>query len=350
MLRKALRNPMFVSGTLVVLILFGSSLYYSIVFHDQVPQTSMLYNDEGNLIDRSPLGPTQVPPFGTDKYGYHLFQQIIIGAKYTIGIAFIVASMRMALSFVGGVLAGTYFQRTLRSTSGLVDAMQYVPISLLSYFILRGVLMENGMEGTFQYSFIERVIFEVIILTAVAIPTTTTLISNETHAVWGKGFIEGAKTLGGSRIHILYKHILPHLGPRMILIFLQQMVNVLVLLLHLGLLKLFFGGTFFNYDPLLGNEYLSVSSEWSGMIGYTFNLLPYETWIPLIPILFFVLVILGVNFALEGFKQAMEKQIRVRRSNPTLENNEAVVNQDSFSFINDRSHLYMERKHASSYK
>ncbi|MGA9290622.1 MAG: ABC transporter permease subunit [Anaerobacillus sp.] len=347
MLRTAIRNPMFVTGSLIVFILFGTSIFYWIFYNDQIPQTFMLYNEKGNLIDRSPLSPAQVFPFGTDKYGYHLFEQIIIGAKYTIGIAFLVASMRMALSFVGGVLAGTYLQKLLKRTSGFVDAMQYIPISLLSYFVLAGVLMENGMEGTFQYTFTERVIFEVVILTAVAIPTTTVLISNETDAVWRKEFIEGAKTLGGSRIHILNKHIFPHLGPRMMIIFLQQMINALVLLLHLGLLKLFFGGTFYNPDPILGDEYLSVSSEWSGLIGSTYNRLPYETWIPLIPILFFVLVILGVHFALEGFKNSMEKQFSRSNKKVNTKENTNVAEAASFYFLNENNETIVERKTAS---
>lgn len=346
-MKHALKNPMFVTGMFIIVLLLGSSIYYSIAHDDVVPQTSMLYDQDGNLIDRSPFTPLQVAPFGTDKYGYHLFDQIIIGAKYTIGIAFLVASMRIALSFVAGVVGGTYFRRTLRSTSGFVDAMQYIPISLLCYFILSGVLMENGMEGTFQFSFLERMVFEIVVLTAVAIPTTTTLISNETHAIWGKGFIEGAKTLGGSRVHILTKHILPHLGPRMVIIFLQQMINVLILLLHLGLLKLFFGGTFFNPDPILGDEYRSVSSEWSGLIGSTFRFLPYETWIPLVPILFFVLVIFSVNLLLEGFKQLTEKQVMPR--------SRQVIQSDSYKKSFDPNAFYFlertdrgeERKTAS---
>ncbi|WP_226659555.1 ABC transporter permease [Pseudalkalibacillus hwajinpoensis] len=346
-MKSALKNPMLVIGTAIIALLLGSSLYYFFVYQDVVPQTSMLYDQDGNLVDRSPFTPLQVPPFGTDKYGYHLLDQIIIGAKYTIGIAFLVASMRMALSFVAGAIGGTYFRRTLRSTSGFVDAMQYIPISLLCYFILSGVLMENGMEGTFQFSYLERIVFEIVILTAVAIPTTTTLISNETNAIWGKGFIEGAKTLGGSKVHILTKHILPHLGPRMVIIFLQQIINVLILLLHLGLLKLFFGGTFFNPDPILGDEYRSVSSEWSGLIGSTFQFLPYNSWIPLVPILFFVLVIFSVNLMLEGFKQLTEKQTMKRSTvNKRTEKNKREIDSSAFYFLG-RSEQAEERKTAS---
>ncbi|WP_270182607.1 ABC transporter permease [Alkalihalobacillus sp. CinArs1] len=342
-----MKNPMFLTGILVLILLFGGSVFYTIAYDDHIPQTFMLYNEEGNLIDKAPLTPSQVEPFGTDKLGYHLFQQIIIGAKYTIGIALLIACMRMSLSFVAGVISGTYSKKTSRVTSGLVDAMQYIPISLLSYFILRGVLMENGMEGTFQYNFWERLIFEVIILTAVAVPTTTVLISNETHSLWQKSYIEGARILGGSKVRILFKHIFPHLWPRMMIIFLQQLINVFILLLHLGLLKLFLGGTIFNPDPQLGDEYRSVSSEWSGLIGSTYEFLPYNTWIPLIPILFFVVVILSVNITLEGYKQSQNGQVgkrRKRRKEVHTTTEEKNVSAGSFYFINHEESEYEDQK------
>ncbi|MCA0989091.1 ABC transporter permease [Guptibacillus algicola] len=340
-----IKNPMFLIGMIVLLLLFGGSVYYSIAYDDHIPQTFLLYNEDGNLIDKAPLPPTHVPPFGTDQLGFHLFQQIIIGAKYTIGIAILVACMRIALSFVAGVISGTFTRKISRVSSGMVDAMQYIPISLLSYFILRGVLMENGMEGTFQYTFYERAIFEVIILTAVAVPTTTVLISNETNSLWQKSYIEGARILGGSKISILFRHILPHLWPRMTIIFLQQLINVFILLLHLGLLKLFFGGTLFSPDPELGDEYRSVSSEWSGLIGSTYEYLPYNTWIPLIPILFFVLVIFSVNIALEGYKQTINRQAGIkRRSKQKKRTIEKDASASSFHFINEEDYKFQERK------
>ncbi|WP_377891282.1 ABC transporter permease [Alkalihalobacillus sp. R86527] len=345
-MRTVLKNPMFLIGMLILLLLFGGSVYYTVVYDDEIPQTFMLYNEDGNLIDKAPLTPKQVQPFGTDKLGYHLFHQIIIGAKYTIGIAILIACMRLSLSFVAGVISGTFTKKTSRVTSGLVDAMQYIPISLLSYFILRGVLMENGMEGTFQYNFWERAIFEVIILTAVAVPTTTVLISNETNSLWQKSYIEGARILGGSRMSILFRHILPHLWPRLTIIFLQQLNNVFILLLHLGLLKLFFGGTLFSPDPTLGDEYRSVSSEWSGLIGSTYEFLPYNTWIPLIPILFFVLVIFSVNIALEGYKQTLDRQavIKRRRKEKACVTDVRKVSASSFYFIKQEDQKFEERK------
>lgn len=345
-MHTVIKNPMFLFGTLVIFLLFGGSLFYSFVYNDHIPQTFMLYSDSGQLIDKAPLSPTQIAPFGTDKYGYHLFEQILIGAKYTIGIAILITCMRMSLSFVAGVISGTFSKKSSRVASGMVDAMQYIPISLLSYFILRGVLMENGMEGTFQYNFWERVIFEIIILTAVAVPTTTLLISNETNALWQRSYIEGARILGGSKVRIFFTHILPHLWPRMILVFLQQLINVFILLLHLGLLKLFFGGTMFTPDPILGDEYRSVSSEWSGLIGATYEYLPYYTWIPLIPILFFVLVILSVNIALEGYKQSLERRTGVYRvkKHDKDETVKKEVSANSFYFINNEENEYESQK------
>ena len=48
--------------------------------------------------------------------------------------------------------------------------------------------------------------------------------------------------LGGNRRHILRKHLLPFLKPRFVVLFLREAIQVLILLSHLGILGIFFGG------------------------------------------------------------------------------------------------------------
>ncbi|MFP3338917.1 hypothetical protein R0J91_13125, partial [Micrococcus sp. SIMBA_131] len=96
-----------------------------------------------------------------------------------------------------------------------------------------------------------------------------------------------------------------------------------------------------------GDEYRSVSSEWSGLIGSTFRFLPYDTWISLVPILFFVLVIFSVNLLLEGFKQLAEKQI-MPRSRQVIQSDSYKKSFDSSAFyFLERTDRGEERKTAS---
>ncbi|WP_171016714.1 ABC transporter permease [Pseudalkalibacillus caeni] len=306
MAKQILKNPLFIIGFLFVFSLFAGSIYYQIAEDNYLPQTDLKYSEDGTLEGKSPFSPVEVPPLGTDKHGYHMWEQILIGAKYTIGLAVVIAFLRVVFSVLAGIITGTYFRKATKYLTGIVDSMHYVPIALLVYYLLSSVIMSDGMTGTYQYTFLERVGFQVIIMALVAIPTTTLLVSNETNSIWNREFIESARTLGGSRFHILRKHVMPHLWPRLILVFVQQIVSVLILLLHLGLLKLFFGGTNVSFD-LLGTEYMSSTYEWSGLIGFTYQYLAYQTWIPLVPILFFTVTVLAFNLMLEGIKVSLER-------------------------------------------
>ena len=93
---------------------------------------------------------------------------------------------------------------------------------------------------------------------------------------------DGSNCAWGSNWHrmkITYGHTYCH----HFLLVAQQFVSTLLLLLHLGLLELFFGGTIIS-----GLEADSVTKEWTGLIGQNFRHLTTHTWIVLIPIAFIV--------------------------------------------------------------
>ncbi|MBJ8206492.1 peptide ABC transporter permease, partial [Bacillus cereus] len=77
--------------------------------------------------------------------------------------------------------------------------------------------------------------------------------------------------------HRVKNHVWPHVLPSFFLLDAQQFVSTLLLLLHLGLLYLFFGGTI-----IFGTEAVSVTKEWTGLIGQNFRHLTTHTWIVLI--------------------------------------------------------------------
>ena len=82
---KLLKNPLFLSGFLILAIIFFSSLIYSLA-GGKVPNIQYIYKN-GEVIGSYPYTPFQLPPFGTDDAGNNLFYEILVGAKYTIGIA-----------------------------------------------------------------------------------------------------------------------------------------------------------------------------------------------------------------------------------------------------------------------
>ncbi|MBL5769076.1 ABC transporter permease [Heyndrickxia sporothermodurans] len=306
-LKKLFKHPLFLIGFIFLFLLVSSSIIHTIFFHEKIPVTTFLYNSRGEIIGSGPFAPLDVPPLGTDSIGRHIFFLLIQGAKYTIGICIIVAGLRVIISSFFGLILGDYISKLNKYISGIVNGFYYIPTALLCYVLLYNVSFED------QYSFIQKVIFELIILTVVAIPTTSLLIGNQISQVYKEEFITSSKALGGSHIHILRKHVLPHMRPRLLIQFAQETVQVLILLIHLGFFHVFFGGTLEKKLDTEEKVYISLSSEWSGLVGRGFEHIQGWSWNFFGPVIAFIFVILAVKFMIKGMEDVFFEDRRMTK-------------------------------------
>jgi peptide/nickel transport system permease protein len=335
------RNPLFLIGFLVITILFSWSIIHAIFFDDHIEQAGILYADDGiTPIDKPPYPPSWEYPLGTEKMGFSLMDQVIVGAKFTLGFALLIGLLRVVIALCFGILYGLYLEKYRRMLTNIVDVFHFIPVTLLAFFLLSPILFET-IDG-FAYSLNERILYEVMILTIIAIPTTSLLIGNEVSAIYKKDFIEGARVMWSGKLHIFKRHILPHLLPKLWIVFMQQMINVLLVLAHLGIFKLFFGGTHLSFGNGPKDPPSSLSYEWSGLIGNYFRVINGYPWMAFTPIVLFAITILSLNFILHGIKDTTEKwQIKtVKKQN---NNNDIALNQQSkqinFEQVNTKKSL-----------
>src|SRR5690625_225799 len=300
-LKKLFKHPLFLCGFLFLMSLITASLIHGIFFHGQIPVTTFLKDSQGKISASGPFNSLEVPPLGTDEMGRHIFFLLIQGAKYTIGIAVIVAALRVVISALFGFLFGDFLSKLKPYISGLVNGFYYIPIALLCYVLLVDVIF-TPHDAAEAYSFMQKVVFELIILTGVAIPTTSLLIGNQINHIYKAEFITTAKTLGGSRLHLLRKHVLPHMIPRLFIQFTQEIVQVLILLIHLGFFHVLFGGTNEQELDETQSAYISLSSEWYGMVGNGFEHLNGWSWMFFGVVISFTFVILALNLMTKGIE------------------------------------------------
>jgi peptide/nickel transport system permease protein len=259
-----------------------------------------LFGKNGNLEAASPISPRWKLPFGTDRAGNDMLSKILLGAKYTILGALSIAVFRMAMAIPIGILLGLYLKRYKKYISSLVDSFHFIPLTVISFYILTPVLMEP--EDGFRMGLFVRMFLEVIILAALTVPVIAVIIGNETGRMLRNEYIICAKTLGAGQWRLIIKHIIPGMKEKLFVLFGQQMMQALIVLSHLGYLKLFFGGSHVSMggdDPPM-----SITYEWSGLIGDTFNYLHAAVWVPLTPIICFAITMIAVSFIIEGYVQA----------------------------------------------
>lgn len=294
------RDKRFWIGGLFLTILIVLSIGNTVFYDGKIHQVILQYDKTG-YPEVPPFPPSAQFLFGTDRQGYDLFNLIIEGAKWTIGFAIIVAILRMVLGIIIGFLLGAYVKRGFEKIEAFFDSFTIVPMVMICYFILSEVLIYES--GTIPAPFYQRILFQLAVIVLLSVPTLSFYVANEVRKMQTEEFIEAAKILGGGKLYIVVKHILPHLVPTFIIMIMQQFVQTLILLLHLGLLTLFFGGT-----VLYGDGADSVTHEWTGLIGLYYPSLSSDTWIPMIPIIFFSLTVLAANKVTDSIQESIEKK------------------------------------------
>lgn len=138
-------------------------------------------------------------PLGTDHLGRCIFSRIIFGIRISlfIGIAVVVLSSSIGIILGGaaGYLGGILDEAVMR----LVDAL----LSFPSIFLALAVI---GFLGTGLNN---------LMLSLILIEWTgyARLVRSSILSLKGKEFLEAARSLGGSDLYIMSRHILPNILP-----------------------------------------------------------------------------------------------------------------------------------------
>jgi peptide/nickel transport system permease protein len=313
---RHLKNWKFTVGILFFIVTIGYSIIYSVTTDNHVDQVRLHYAEDGvTLISAMPHAPTKPFFFGSDKLGFSLLDQLVIGAKYTLIFTLLIALLRV----VGGLLFGVIYAfhlkpRTQNWLGKLIDSIHFLPLSLIAYILLAPILLPvlDGYGYVFTFTFTERILLEMLILTILVVPLTTVLLGKEIQLVMDNEFIASAKVLGGSRFHLFCRHVFPHIGPRLTILFGQQFIQVLLIFIHLGIFKFFFGGTKLSFDPMGADPPMSMTNEWSGLVGEIGRMAIssgryWYLWI----LAAFMLAIFAMQLIIQGVKEVQQAKVGV---------------------------------------
>jgi len=309
-MKSVWRQPLFILGFGIISFFLVGSFLFEWIF-GSIPKQTFFIEENGRAVEAPPISPYWKHPLGTDEFGYDMFAKIMIGAKYTILGAMAVAALRMFIAVPLGYVIGTYLQRQRSWINGIIDPIHYVPMTIFAVLLLSPVLW-MPMEG-FTTTVFERVVIQVVIMAVITVPIVASLIGNEANLLYQQEYILAARTLGASRRRIIIRHLVPQMREKMAVLYGQQVVESLIVFAHLGLLKLFLGGTSVSYDPMFADPPKSIAYEWAGLFGNSFRYLQGAPWLPLSPAISFALVILAIAAMIEGYTRATNGQVNIKR-------------------------------------
>jgi peptide/nickel transport system permease protein len=197
-LKALFRRKLALLGLIVILVFVALAIFAPWI----APHPPALQLDDGLDDIGAPLSPNAEYWLGTDTLGRDLLSRLIYGSRATLIVGVIANGIAVLIGTLIGVTAGY-----LRGTAGSVlmrftDLMTAFPALLLA--ILLAAIFHPSL-------WIVAVVISLVNWVQVA-----RVVYTETISLAEREFITAERSLGASASRILFRHVLPHLVPTML--------------------------------------------------------------------------------------------------------------------------------------
>lgn len=274
MFKRMLRSKFFVIGfcgflLLVFLAIFGPKLV------DYDPYTT------------SPLERFVAPQWfanggsghilGTDQVGRDVLARLLTGARFSLGVAFVVVIFTTIIGVAMGLIAG-YFGGTIDMViMRLCDALSAIPTLMLAI----AVLAVLGISTT-------NLIIVMVISRWVGY---TRMVRNNVLSIRNREYIQASKALGAKSGRILIKDVLLNITTPLLIQFSQQFGAIIMLEASLSFLNM-------GIQP--------PAPSWGGMISAGRSYIATHPWVVVAPGCFLMFSILTFNFLGDGLRDVLD--------------------------------------------
>ncbi len=197
-LRRLLRRKLAVLGLVLIAIVVAGAVFAPLIA--PFPPEEQLF--DGLTLEGAPLPPSETFIFGTDLLGRDLFSRILYGAQTSLIIGVVANGLALLIGTVVGITAGYFRGWPGAILMRFTDLMMAFPALLLAICL----------AAIFQPS----LWIVAMVIALVNWVQTARVIYTETTSLAERDFIAAEKTLGAGRGRILFRHILPHLVPTII--------------------------------------------------------------------------------------------------------------------------------------
>jgi peptide/nickel transport system permease protein len=220
-------------------------------------------------------------PLGTDQVGRDTLTRVLVGGRWSLGIALAAAASAALVGVTLGVVSGYAGGFTERVVMGFTDVQLSIPPVLLAIAVVAvlGPSVRN--------------LVLVLILTGWVVYART--VRAQVLTIKHRDFIHAARALGTGPLRTVTHHVLPNVLTPVIIIFSQQFGFMILMETALSFLGL-------GIQPPV--------PSWGGMINESRLYLPIAPWAVLIPGIALMLTVLAVNLLGDGLRDALDPKTR----------------------------------------
>jgi peptide/nickel transport system permease protein len=197
-LRRLMERRLAVFGLIVIVLVVGGAVFAPWI----APFDPAEQHFDGLTIEGAPLPPNATFWLGTDLLGRDLFSRILFGAQTSLVIGLVANGLALVIGTLVGIRAG-YAQGWVGAVlMRFTDLMMAFPALLLA--ICLAAIFEPSLW------------IVAMVIALVNWVQTARVVYTETTSLAARDFIAAERTLGAGTGRILFRHILPHLVPMII--------------------------------------------------------------------------------------------------------------------------------------
>ena len=207
--------------------------------------------------------------FGTDDLGRDIFARLVLGARTTLAITFLVAAIAAPIGLMVGATAGYLGGLADTALMRLTDIFLSLPglVLALAFVAALGLGIENA----------------IIAISLTVWPPIARLACAETLTVRTSDYIAAIRVQGASELRIIVRHIMPMCIPSVVVRITLNMTGIILTAAGLGFLGL-------GAQP--------PTPEWGAMLSTGREYMLGSWWIAAVPGL--AILIVGLAFSLFG--------------------------------------------------
>jgi peptide/nickel transport system permease protein len=278
-LKRFATNRIALFGLVLIAVIVGAALFAP--WLAPYPPNEQFF--EGLTLEGAPLPPNAEFWLGTDQLGRDLLSRLIYGARTSLVVGVLANGVAVLLGTVLGVTAG-YARGVVGSViMRFTDLMMAFPALLLAI----------ALAAIFQPS----LLIVALVIAMVNWVQIARVVYTETTALAERDYIEACRALGANWPRILFRHIVPHLVPTVLVYATLGIATTVLLEATLS---------------FLGIGVRPPEASWGNIIYENQTYFATAPWLVFIPGAAILLLALAFNLVGDGLRDALDPTQRGR--------------------------------------
>ncbi|MBN1692413.1 MAG: ABC transporter permease [Dehalococcoidales bacterium] len=270
--RVFLGRKVVVFGTLVIL-----GFAVCAAFSEWIAPYPPNYQDFNAIL----LQPAPEHLLGTDSLGRDTLSRIIFGSRTAIMVGVVALSIAAGIGMTLGITAGYFGGMTYAVIMRIIDAFMAFPALLIALTV--AALLGGGILNV------------MIALGIGMMPGFARVMCGQALSIRENDYVLAGRSLGGSNIHIMFRHVLPNCFPPMI-VMMTMMIGTTILA-EAGL-------SFLGIGVDLG------VATWGGMVNEGYPYLLQNPILSFAPGFSIMVVVFAFNMVGDGIRDAIDPRLR----------------------------------------